>query len=127
MAKFDVDSIIDDPRLQQRAEFPYENVTFLFGVLEAGGAFADFDAFCRAHRFEAPDLAGRRPRDGARGPSQVLLRLAGVLTFLDCAAQPAGTAEPQQVAAWAVEFPQFAQATRSNPLPARVLPRRTVS
>jgi hypothetical protein len=67
-----------------------------------GEAHAAFDGFRQAHRGPMPDLAGKAAAWWGKGPSQVL-RLAGVLTFLDWAAQPPGTAEPDQVPAWALE------------------------
>jgi hypothetical protein len=67
-----------------------------------GEAQAAFERFRRAHRAPMLDLAGKAAAWWGKGPSQVL-RLAGVLTFLDWAAQPQGTAEPEQVPAWAVE------------------------
>ena len=67
-----------------------------------GEALVVFEHFRREHCFPTPDLAGKAAAWWGKGPSQVL-RLAGVLTFLDWAATPEGTAEPQQVPAWAVE------------------------
>jgi len=65
---------------------------------EARVAFEDFR---RAHHGPTPDLAGRAAAWWGKGPSQVL-RLAGVLTFLDWAACPQGVAEPEYVPAWAI-------------------------
>ncbi len=64
-------------------------------------ALAAFEAFRREHHDALEDLAGRGADWWGKGPGTVL-RLAGVLTFLDWAAQPAGTAEPAQVPAWAL-------------------------
>ncbi len=64
-------------------------------------AHAAFEDFRRAHRVPMPDLAGREAAWWGKGPSQVL-RLAGVLTFLDWAASPQGAAEPAHVPAWAI-------------------------
>ncbi len=67
-----------------------------------GEALAAFDRFRQEHRAPMPDLAGKAAAWWGKGPSQVL-RLAGVLTFLHWAAQPQGTAEPDQVPARALE------------------------
>jgi len=65
---------------------------------EARVAFEDFR---RAHHVLVPDLAGRAAAWWGKGQSQVL-RLAGVLTFLEWAACPQGAAEPEHVPAWAI-------------------------
>ena len=65
-------------------------------------AHVAFDGFRRMHHVAMPDLAGKAAAWWGKGPSQVL-RLAGVLTFLDWAASPQGTVEPAHVPAWAIE------------------------
>ena len=65
-------------------------------------ALAVFEHFGRANTAARSDLAGKAAAWWGKGPSQVL-RLAGVLTLLDWAAQPRDTAEPRQVPARAVE------------------------
>ncbi|TXL72275.1 DUF3987 domain-containing protein [Vineibacter terrae] len=59
------------------------------------------DAFRRAHDEALDGLEGRQAAWWDKGPGTVL-RLAGVLAFLDWAARPAGTAEPAQIPGWAM-------------------------
>ncbi len=67
----------------------------------APGALAAFDAFRRMHHAGGePD--GREAGWWGKGPGAVL-RLAGVLGFLDWAAGPRDAAEPACVPAWAIE------------------------
>lgn len=68
----------------------------------APGALAAFDGFRRMHHAEAGEREGREAGWWGKGAGLVL-RLAGVLTFLDWAGRPSGTAEPDSVPAWAVE------------------------
>ncbi len=80
----------------------YEKPCDMRDLSLTGEAHVAFDRFRRAHRAPADDLAGKAAAWWGKGPSQVL-RLAGVLTFLDWAVKPRGTAEPEQVSAWAIE------------------------
>ncbi|HEX2889238.1 DUF3987 domain-containing protein, partial [Vineibacter terrae] len=61
-------------------------------------ALAVFEAFRRVHDQDAIALAGREVAWWSNGPAMVL-RLAGVLCFLDWAAQATATPEPAQVSA----------------------------
>ncbi|HKU97344.1 MAG TPA: DUF3987 domain-containing protein [Vineibacter sp.] len=65
-------------------------------------AHAAFEDFRQAHHVSMPELAGKAAAWWGKGPSQVL-RLAGVLTFLDWAASRQGAAEPEHVPAWAID------------------------
>ncbi|TWT08647.1 DUF3987 domain-containing protein [Reyranella sp. CPCC 100927] len=66
---------------------------------EARDAFQDFRLL---NAGVMPDLAGRAAAWWGKGPSQVL-RLAGVLTFLDWAAKPQDVVEPEHVPVWAID------------------------
>ena len=61
-----------------------------------------FDGFRRLHDTEFGKLEGRQAAWWGKGPGNVL-RLAGTLTYLAWAIQPAGTPEPAQVPAWTVK------------------------
>ncbi len=65
-------------------------------------ALVAFEDFRRMHHVPMSDLAGKAAAWWGKGPSQVL-RLAGVLTFLDWAAKPESDGEPTQVPAWAID------------------------
>jgi hypothetical protein len=67
----------------------------------AADARVCFEEFRQRHHADATRLDEHDADWWGKGPGNVL-RLAGVLTFLDGTAQPAGTAEPAQVPAWAV-------------------------
>jgi len=64
-------------------------------------ARAVFDTFRHAHDLHLDDLEGREAAWWSEGAGLVL-RLAGVLTFLDWSAEPAGATEPAQVSATAL-------------------------
>ncbi|TWT14035.1 DUF3987 domain-containing protein [Reyranella sp. CPCC 100927] len=64
-------------------------------------ALAPFDAFRRMHYARGDDLDGREADWWGKG-SGMVLRLAGVLAFLDWAAASPGTAEPSVVPGWAI-------------------------
>jgi len=64
-------------------------------------ARAVFEAFRGVHDDDLDALDGREAAWWSEGTGLVL-RLAGMLTFLDWSAEPAGTAEPAQVSATAV-------------------------
>jgi len=64
-------------------------------------ALASFDAFRRMHHARGGDLDGREADWWGKG-SGTVLRLAGVLAFLDWAVAPSGTAEPARVPGWAI-------------------------
>ncbi|HEX2889406.1 DUF3987 domain-containing protein [Vineibacter terrae] len=80
----------------------YEKPCDMRDLSLTGEAHVTFDRFRQAHRALVDDLAGKAAAWWGKGPSQVL-RLAGVLTFLDWAAKPQGTTEPERVSAWAIE------------------------
>ena len=64
-------------------------------------ALASFDAFRRPHHARGNELDGREADWWGKG-SGTVLRLAGVLAFLDWAATPPDTAEPARVPGWAI-------------------------
>ncbi|TWT05959.1 DUF3987 domain-containing protein [Reyranella sp. CPCC 100927] len=68
----------------------------------AAAALTSFDDFRHQHHAEAGNLSGWDAAWWGKGAS-VVLRLAGVLDFLDWAARPAVTAEPAQVSAWSIQ------------------------
>jgi len=68
----------------------------------APDALASFDEFRRQHHAEAAHLDGWEAAWWSQGTG-VVLRLAGVLGFLDWATRPAATAEPDRVSAWSIQ------------------------
>jgi len=62
-----------------------------------------FEAFRQAHDERIDALDGREAAWWSEGAG-VVLRLAGVLTFLDWSTRPAGTAEPAEIAAGAIRM-----------------------
>lgn len=68
----------------------------------ATDALASFDEFRREYHAEAAHLDGWEAAWWSKGTG-VVLRLAGVLGFLDWATRPAATAEPAQVSAWSIQ------------------------
>ncbi|TXL72707.1 DUF3987 domain-containing protein [Vineibacter terrae] len=94
-AEADVDAVAALARLRDMPDGPRE-------VPLASDARAAFDRFRRLHYVAAGRQEGRAAAWWGKGPGTVL-RLAGVMAFLDWAAQPQGAAEPQEVPAWAVE------------------------
>ncbi|HEX2886732.1 DUF3987 domain-containing protein, partial [Vineibacter terrae] len=71
-------------------------------VALAPDAVAAFDRFRRAHHAQAGAQQGLAAAWWGKGTG-IVLRLAGVLAFLDWAARPPRTAEPAHVPAWAIE------------------------
>ncbi|HKU96765.1 MAG TPA: DUF3987 domain-containing protein [Vineibacter sp.] len=65
-------------------------------------ALASFDDFRRQHHAEAGNLDGWEAAWWGKGTS-VVLRLAGVLGFLDWATRPAAATEPERVSAWSIQ------------------------
>ena len=82
-------------RLRDMSDAPRE-------VPLATDALASFDEFRREHHAEAANLDGREAAWWSKGTS-VVLRLAGVLGFLDWATRPAATVEPAHVSAWFIQ------------------------
>jgi hypothetical protein len=68
----------------------------------AADALSSFDDFRHAHQTETDSLDGWAADWWDKGTG-IVLRLAGVLTFLDWAARPKDTAEPARVPAWAIQ------------------------